>query len=254
MTHLKRPFLFGVTVFGLFLGLPLGILLGLTFTGAQEVLFESKESKSVLGGPVFNKIKWIPGKDKDVWMMKQGHHGPHQNESSWDRLAIVVDKTRSPKTVRYYQLETGTLEWSDDVKETSFRVSCFMCHNNGPRAIRANYDSPLDPTSFSDRLRIAAWNLRIKLYGRVKADILHDFKDLTAPVPFRFRSSYENEVLKVEGCAKCHNEDGFLARGSLRRQQFPTIQFMLESGAMPPMGHSLSRTDKEALQKFLSGF
>ena len=125
----------------------------------QEVFIESEESKTITGNPVFNKIKWIKREDKDIWMMKQSHHGTHTKNGEWDRLAIVIDKTKSPMTARFYQLESGPLEWMGDPREIPFRVSCYMCHSNGPRAIRPNYDSPFNETSLWGKLKIAYWNI-----------------------------------------------------------------------------------------------
>ena len=187
-------------------------------------------------------------------MMNQSHHGSFVGSKSWDRLAIVVDKSHLPQTARFYQFESGPLEWRDDLTEKPYKVSCFMCHNNGPRVIRPNYDSPFNPTSIKDRLKISYWNLRIKLYGRILAHSIHEERDLTAVPPFRFRSAYENEPLQVATCINCHKETGFLARGALRRQQVPTIKFMLESGQMPPLGFNLSSQEKQELQLFLDGF
>jgi hypothetical protein len=238
------------------------VLIGLVSTGLlvavinddQEVILESQESKTVLGGPVFNKIKWFKYPDKDVWMMNQSHHGSQVSANGWDRLAIVVDKTKSSKTARFYQLEPGPLEWKDNPPEKAFKVSCFMCHNNGPRVIRPNYDSPFDPTDLKDKVKIGYWNLQIKLYGRVLTDEIHDQGDIAASPPFRFRGDYENEPVKVATCVKCHKETGFFARGLLSRQQMPTIKFMLETGQMPPLGFSMSSNEKKELELFLDGF
>lgn len=219
----------------------------------QELLIESQESKTTLGGPVFNKIKLIRRGRKDVWMMNQSHHGAHAGENAWDRLAIVVDKTQSPKIARFYQLEPGPLEWREGLTEKPFKVSCFMCHNNGPRVIRPNYASSFDSMPLKDRLKIYYWNLRVKLYGRVKASPHHDERDKSQLPPFRFRSSYENEPLQVAACSKCHKESGFLARGALSRQQVPTIKFMLESGQMPPLGFRMSAQEKQELELFMEG-
>lgn len=231
----------------------IGLLL-FTIAGEQEVFIESRESKTVNGDPVFNKIKWFSFKDKDVWMMNQSHHGSTANKDSWDRLAIVVDKTLSPKTARFYQLEPGPLEWKDDLEERSFKVSCFICHNNGPRAIRPNPESSLTSLGVKDRLRISYWNLRIKLYGRVVAHATHDERDHFQKPPFRFRGSYANEPLQIAACTTCHKESGFMARGLLRRQQAPTIRFMLESGQMPPLGFPLTAQERQELETFLEGF
>lgn len=219
----------------------------------REILIESRESKTASGGAVFNKIRWLRMRGRDVWMMNQSHHGATAGEPGWDRLAIVVDKTRTPLEARFYQLAPGRLEWSEGLPEKPFKVACFMCHNNGPRAIRPNDSSPLAPLSFRDNLQIAYWNLRIKLYGRVVPSVHHDERDKSQVPPFRFRGAYENESLKVPVCMRCHKESGFFSRGELRRQQAMTIQFLVESGQMPPLGFSLSSDEKRALQLFLEG-
>lgn len=239
----------------IFLSLIVIGLLAMALSDDQEVFLESLESKIVEDSPVFNKIKLFQFKDKDVWMMNQSHYGAEGlGPDSWDRLAIVVDRTQSPRTAKFYQLEPGPLEWKENIPERPFKVSCFMCHNNGPRAIRPNYDSPLNPTSFKDRIKISYWNLRMKMYGRVLPHASHDEKDPNLKKPFRFYSTYENEPLKVQTCMKCHKESGLFARGTLSRQQIPTIKFMFESGEMPPVGFSLSLEEKAQMEKFLEGF
>lgn len=187
--------------------------------------------------------------------MNQSHHGAKGlGQNSWDRLAIVVDKTQNPKRAQFYQLEPGPLEWKDGLKEAPFKVSCFMCHSNGPRAIRPNYDSPLNPTAFRERVKISYWNLRMKLYGRVLPHRIHAEKVSSLERPFQFYSSFETESLKVKTCMKCHKDSGLFARGFLSRQQIPTIKFMLESGEMPPVGFTLSQDEKSQLEKYLEGF
>lgn len=243
MRSLFKIFIFVATV-------SVGLLLVLN--DKQEVLIESLESKTQLGDPVFNKIKWFQYKDKDVWMMNQSHFGLQADGKAWDRLAIVIDKTESPARAHFFQLEPGSLEWKENLVRKPFKVACFMCHSNGPRVIRPNTVSPFDPTSWKDRIKITYWNLRIKLYGRVLPH--HDNNLAKGSVPFRFIGAYENEPLKVATCVKCHRDEGWFARGELRRQQLPTIRFMLESGQMPPLGFSLTNSEKSDLQNFLDGF
>lgn len=249
-------------VVGLFILGFLGLLLVLLYD-KQEIVIESQESKTTSGGSVFNKIKWFQFKDKDIWMMNQSHHGHHGHHgsngsdtfnSSWDRLAIVVDKSVSPKTARFYQFEPGPLEWKENLPQKSYKVSCFMCHSNGPRVIRPNFDSTFNLTSMKDRLKIMVWNLRIKSYRRMTLNKKHDEIDSGLKVPVRFRGSFENESLKVATCIKCHKESGFFARGPLLRQNISTIKFMVEAGHMPPFGFQLSSAEKLELEKFLMGF
>jgi hypothetical protein len=213
------------------------------------ILFESRESKTTKSKPVFNKIKFFTHKTHDIWMMNQSHHGLNTNADNWDRLAIVVDKTRSPKMARYYQLQPGPLNPEQKWIEQPFKVSCFMCHNNGPRAVRPQHDSTSKKISLMDRLEIAYWNLKIISYGRVIPDPVH------ADSPnFQLKSHYENEPLKVSACVRCHQEQGLFARGELRRQQIPTIRFMLNQGLMPPPGFKLSNQDRQNIDQFIEGF
>lgn len=230
----------------------LAILLVALLAGDQEILIESWESKTTEGNSVFNRIKWFSLPEKDVWMMNQSHHGA--NSKAWDRLAIVVDK--KTKTAKFYQLESGPLEWSEDLakKSTPFRVACFLCHNNGPRAIRPQHDSAFALLALREQLKLAYWNLRIKTYGRITESPEHALLDETQRPPFRFRGVYENETLKVKTCVNCHQENGLFARGALHRQQLGTIRFLVENKQMPPPGFSLSEDEKRELTRFLKGF
>lgn len=230
------------------------LLLVVIVNDDQEVLIESEESKTVAGGPVFNKIKWFQFKNKDVWMMNQSHHGKDAKIQEWDRLAIVIDKTTTPKVAKFYQLSPGPLKWGPNQQSKPFKVSCYMCHSNGPRIIRPNYNSLLNQTSLLESLKISYWNFRIKLYGKVIPHSSHKQEDVGLKIPFRWRSKYENEVLQIKTCMHCHKEKGFLARGTLKRQQMPTIKFMLERGYMPPLGFSLTSEEKKQIQQFLKGF
>ncbi|MBN22600.1 MAG: hypothetical protein CL678_15055 [Bdellovibrionaceae bacterium] len=219
----------------------------------QEVLIESAESKAPSNGPVYNQIKWFSSKDKDVWMMNQSHYGLNAPKKEWERLAIVIDKTTSPKTAKYFQLGSGKLEWQEGLAKQSYRVSCYMCHSNGPRVIRPNYASSLRKVSLWDKAKITYWNLRIKFYGRVIPHPDHKREDANLEVPFRWRSSFENQVLNVKSCTSCHKDFGFLARGTLKRQHILTIKFMLREGHMPPFGFSISESDKKLINQFIGG-
>ena len=128
--------------------------------------------------------------------------------------------------------------------------SCFLCHNNGPRAIH-----PQDNTAtLKEKITIAVWNLRIKSYGRVVYNPLHDQEDKKADVVFRHHNKGDNDHLQVKTCISCHTEEGFFARGFLSRQQRGTIKHLVESGQMPPPGYSLNESEKKELKRFLMGF
>lgn len=225
-------------------------------TSDAGIVIESEESKNPQFESVFNEIRWFPSADRDVWMMNQSHFGRKPAPDKWDRIAIVIDKTRSPKVARFYQFKPGPLEWSEDLlkQQIPYRASCFLCHNNGPRVIRPMPESALAPLPLREKIRTAWRNLRIKTYGRILYDVAQDEADLHREVPFRFHGSPHEDELKVGVCVNCHKEDGLFARGPLQRQQRGTIQHMVEAGHMPPPGFALSKKERGELEDFLHGF
>lgn len=239
----------------LFIGAPL-LAGGLLFFQANDrpIVFESEESKTEEGGPVFNRVHFISRRNQDIWMMQQSHSGRGVPFHTWDRVAIVVEKTKTPKQARFIQLEPGPLEWSETAKKREFRVSCFMCHANGPRAIRPDYGSKNVKVSLGDSLRIKLLNLRINAYGRVLYDPIHDEEDKVRQVPFRFQGALENNRLTVASCTKCHSDSGLFSRGYLRRQHAITMEFMLSNRHMPPLWFRLSDADRAQIERFASVF
>jgi len=221
----------------------------------ENIKIQSQESKTIEGKPVFNTISWFSLKDKDVWMMNQSHHGATASDDELDRLAIVVDKTTSPNNVRFLQIKPGPLIWSEDLinQRVPYKVSCFLCHANGPRAIRPDYDGAVK-NSFSEKVKIALLNLKIKTHGRLVENEQHAIEDVDLKIPFRHRSKIDNDPLLVKTCTHCHNDTGFLARGFLKRQNFLAIRFMVESGNMPPPGFSITAKEKLQIQRFTEGF
>ncbi|MBC7467109.1 MAG: hypothetical protein H7256_14060 [Bdellovibrio sp.] len=221
----------------------------------ESIFIQSLESKTKEGGPVFYNVSWFSLGDKDVWMMNQSHHGIAATGSDLDRLAIIVDKTTSPKNVRFMQLKPGPLVWSEDLinQRVPYKVSCFMCHSNGPRAIRPDYDG-LVMNSFSEKMKIVLLNLKIKTQGQIVENEQHALEDKDLSIPFRHRSKIENDSLLVKACTRCHNETGLFARGFLKRQNFLAINFMVSSGFMPPPGFDVSIADKKQIANFVAGF
>lgn len=235
-----------ITLLGLFFGAALFLLKEMQ----APMKFESRESKNFLLEPVFNEVRWVQDDGRDIWMMNQSHSGAYSESSKWERLAIVIDKTQKPMVAQFYQVEPGPLEWEDGLrlKKVEFRANCFICHNNGPRAIRPNKESSLAPIDWIGRLKIIWWNWRIKSYGRIVYDSIHDQEDRSRVVPFRYRSPQDDAELKVKACTRCHNSQ---ERGVLLRQQSQTIQFLVEQGEMPPSGSVLNQKDKSLLDDFL---
>ena len=121
------------------------------------VVFESLESKTGSGTAVFNEISLKSSHEKDIWQMKQSHHGIHAKD--WDEVKITVNKDAIPFKASYHQIKNG--------KEVEFKTSCFRCHPSGPRFIRPNYASKDVVLDAKSRLTILKWNVLIKSYGDV---------------------------------------------------------------------------------------
>lgn len=213
------------------------ILGSFLFLDSTPLLIESEESKTAELNPVFNKIAYYAGLKKDTWEMQQSHQGVQAEDSNWDRISIVVDK--SSAEVEFYQL-------SPDGQKIEFRASCYLCHSNGPRAIRPNFQSASAKISYWDQMRIIVWNMRVKTYGKLTATSTGGL------VSFRRSASALNQKLESKTCVKCHKDSGIFARGTLTRQNFMPIRFMIENGYMPPPGFSLPAREKEEILKFLN--
>lgn len=201
--------------------------------GGEPITFASKESRTSDNKVVYNEVKWLQSQGKDTWLMKQSHQGLDHPKGEWDELKIVVEN----KNVSFFQMKGN--------KQIPFKVSCFNCHSNGPRAIR-----PMDAErlSLSQKTQIFFMNMRIKTYGRLIAK-----NTIVGDVPFKHEGKITNETLKLAACIKCHNEDGFLSRGPLTRQQGESISFMVKNDLMPPLG-SLTAADRKYLKDFVDGF
>jgi hypothetical protein len=238
----------------LFLAMGGGIFAGalaLSFD-SSSILIESRESKTITGKPVFNRIRKISEPGKTIYMMNQSHDGVNAPPEKWERLAIVVDK--ATKTAEYFQIESGPLTWNPNAKQIPLRVSCFLCHANGPRAVRPNYDSQEALISLKDTFRIALWNLGTKISGRIEESPSEAKKDATSrfgKIPFRYRGALENQPLQVKACLLCHTDSGWFARGKLTRQHFMPIAFLVKNNEMPPPGFSLTLEERSELLRML---
>ncbi len=229
---------------------------GLVYARSKELLeqpirFQSFESKTLNDGPVFNKIKLFQYADKDVWMMNQSHFGLNTSLEKQDRLAIVIEKNKIQKTAYFMQIEPGPLEWSESLyqKKINFKVSCFICHANGPRAIRADLTGEIN-LSYFNQIKIKYLNSKIVEYGLVKENQLHQIEDLDLKTPFRYRGVIENEELNLKKCTKC--QDG-VWRSKLTRQNFLPIQFLIKNHQMPP-NKNLNSVEIQKIKKFIDGF
>lgn len=217
----------------------------------NPIVFQSEESSTKEYGPIFNRISWKSLKNQDIWVMQQTQKGYSDDYNKWDRLAIVIDKTKNPKTAQFIQTTPGSIDFSGHYKNIEFRVPCGMCHTNGPRAIRPILmeGSPIH-LNWKDQVKIALWNLRIKLYGRIISGATTHINGLPRKNPFAFEDHFSTKHLDIKSCTKCHNES-WLGRGFLQRQNFSSIRFMIEKGYMPPIGFEWTSPEKESLLKSL---
>lgn len=225
-------------------------LLAYFYHSENVVAFQSEESSVPSIGKVFNRISFQQEGEKDIWLMQQSQGKFHSKFTEWDRLAIVVDRSQSPKVARFYQLEPGAMALSG--REIEYKVACGMCHVNGPRVVRA-VDSGDAPLGILEKMHLFVWNQRIRNYGRVIADSSMAAKKLnqeTRRVPFQFSGEVVQKKLMVHACSKCHSESDH-GRGFLTAQNFPTITFMMERGYMPPRGKKISIAARKEIQAFL---
>lgn len=219
----------------------LAVLALLIYTAKSEVLIESVESKTGEGKAVYNKIKFMTEENKDIWLMKQNHT---DLKGEWDELKIEVDKSSTPYKASYFQLKEG--------KEIEYRMSCYKCHANGPRLIRANYKSSKVKYSLKDRVTIMLWNLKIKHYGKVQTPqdirIGSDYRK----VPLKHTGRIDNKILNIKTCNLCHGENSFLGRSALVKQQVGTIMHLVKEKQMPPWPFKLSDKEMGSLIKQLN--
>ena len=164
MNLFSRSFisLSGVLIAGLVL-LMTGLALDRT-----PIVFESAESES-FGNPVFNRVTWETRGGKDVWVMQQSHEGLNKEFQSWERVSIAVDLSK--KVAVFRQHVSGEIDPQKTLhaKKQNYRSACYLCHSNGPRAIRPKWDSTFVQLNSWDTLRVTAWNLRMKLYGSIES-------------------------------------------------------------------------------------
>ncbi len=200
---------------------------------SRTVVIMSAESQTILGEPVVNEITWIPGWNKDVWLMRQKHG------DRWDRLRIIVEKDKPHVTSVFYQFTPGAwpnrLDAIDSLAtQDHMTAPCAACHVSGPRAIRPLHSGNI---ALTDQLTLLIWNTRIKLYGSgaVKSGHLN---------PSGFTRSADNleNPLPLESCARCHDKSGI--RSKLTMNHLDTSLFLVAQGEMPPWPFTLTAHDQ----------
>lgn len=244
-----KTLLIAITSLCAFVIVALGVIQGHAFL-KTPLLMQSFESKTVTDEPVFNEITWFEYPDKDVWMMNQSHFGVNPPADKKDRIVIVIDKTKTPKTAYFMQVKPGPLVWSEDLytQKVANRASCFICHSNGLRALRM--DPAAKAFSTFDWAKMNYMNYKMNSYGFVAEDERHAGEDIHLSVPFRSRNAFDNEVLTLKNCTACH--DG-KARGQLTRQNAFSIDFLVKNNLMPPPEYKLTKQEAKKLKIFLRG-
>jgi hypothetical protein len=195
-----------------------------------SISFKSLESKTKDGKDVWNKITLISTPQKDVWKMKQSHHG--KESKVWDDIEIIVSKGSRPFSAQFLQLK--------DNKLIDYKASCFRCHPNGPRLIRPHKDSKLN---LRETLVLKKMNNLIKSYGYVQT---HDVFKSKVPLINNLANSKIN--LTVNSCFKCHNGK---ERGFITKENTNTAIFLLKNKQMPPWPYTIDKADVNLLNEFL---
>ncbi|MEZ4742933.1 MAG: hypothetical protein R3B45_10880 [Bdellovibrionota bacterium] len=222
-------FKFKIVVFMLGSIVVSSLIFGLAITLLDDpVVFESLESKTINGDAVFNRIKFFPGWKQDIWIMQQSHNGLNSRVSDWDKLAIIVNKEKSSYIANFYQLKPGALSVNVEWQPVPFKVRCYACHANGPRAIRPNLNSKQKP-SIRERIQIGILNLRIKSYGNMSSNSGKKFEQ---GAPFKSSHKSLNRPLKLKSCKLCHSKNGL--RNKLTLEHLSTVRFLINRGEMPP--------------------
>jgi hypothetical protein len=222
--------------------LGLGIFLGLFLLSPTAVTFQSLESVTEDGKPIFNQIKFIAGWDKDIWIMRQSHIGYHKDYKAWDRLAIIVDKTKFPYQAKFYQYSPSELDIGG--QQVPYKARCYACHVSGPRTILPNYESTIVKPNLKDKLQVAIWNLRIKSYGPAQSIAGHQ---LEGGVPFQSSLPLLSKPLGLESCTTCHSKKGI--RNELKIEHLGTARFLVKEGLMPPFPFTITEKEKENLYR-----
>ncbi len=186
------------------------------------------------------------GWSKDTWIMQQSHEGLHKNFSNWDRLAIVVDKTKEPYQARFYQLPPGELKLNNLSESIPYKVRCYACHSNGPRAIRADFNSKQLNVSLKNKIQLQLWNIRIKTYGNIKSI---GGKEFSEGVPFQSKMGLLSMNLNLKSCNPCHSVKGI--RAPLKLEHLGTAEFLVKNKMMPPFPFQISDKDIEQIERYL---
>lgn len=214
----------------------------LAVSDPRPIVFESRESRTAAGLPVFNRLQWQwQPFSQETWWMQQSHQGSRAPLHLWDNLQIKMLSANGVITARFAELEpTATIAVATPA--IPLKVACYRCHANGPRAIRPNGKSQEAPLNYWQRFRIFLMNLRIATYGPVVGASASP-----GPQPFQHQHPAAQKLMPLQSCAPCHNQQGGFSRSPLRYQHIKTAAFMVKNGLMPPLGFALQAEDCQTL-------
>lgn len=204
---------------------------------SQTITFESSESKNVNEVPVINTVGYKRENGVSTWSMQQNHH----DGKDVDDLKIIVQSKGAHKEASFYQFK--------DNMNSEYRVSCFTCHANGPRAIRYNANSKVAKVNVLEEVVIAYWNLKIKHQGTVNTKQNTQIEQRARVVPLKFEGRLDTKAFKLESCSLCHGAGSIMGRAELQYQQLGTIKHLVETEQMPPLFFTVSKEDRDYLWK-----
>ena len=239
------------------------------FPFEKTIVIESRESKNNNDIQVLNRITYRRNSDKnqDLWLMEQSHddnavaeNSKFFEQASFVSIAVDLDKNKNSdaQTVAHFKEHNpsgsaplpinhpkNAYPWPSEKK---YSVACALCHSNGPRLIRPNWNSTRAPLSLTEKTFITLWNFRIKTYGPIKNT---GYEGLHLP------GEKWKKLLAVQSCTGCHKIENrnwipwFLTRKPLSRENFLSIRFLLNEGSMPPRLHKVTESDYAEIMSFL---
>ena len=235
----------------------------------KTIVIESRESKNNNDIPVLNRITFRRNlaENQDLWLMEQSHddNAVAENSNFFEQASFVsiavdleINKNSDAQTVAHFREHNpsgstplpanhpnNAYPWPPEKK---YSVACALCHSNGPRLIRPNWNSSRAPLSLTEKVFITLWNFRIKTYGPIKnigQEGLH------------LPGEKWKKLLTVQSCIGCHKIENrnwipwFLTRKPLTRENFLSIRFLLNEGSMPPRLHKVTESDYTEILNFL---
>lgn len=220
------------------------------FAKLDSVEFTSEESKTNESDRIHNRVRFIPGKNFNLWHMEQRRATDASQGKPYNQLLIAVETKENPEA---FYLEFGTTpSFSSRVPlPKPFTAACFSCHASGPRVIRyEKLNGHPFPNEEGVKL-IDVWNQEIASLKRVKT--YFPSQRANSPVPPIHRTeALMQEKFRHRACTECHNSDAGL-RAPLMRQHRYSILALLEKGHMPQDAAMLPKKEIKCIEAWLKG-